>query len=156
MASASLTGNDTILLSFNDPTTLIPIVDLGNGDVAALTFPNELVGVTTGKNGNSLYALNETGNQADLVLRVLRGSKDDKTLNSKLATLTANFGGFILMNCQLIKKVGDGLGNITNDIYNLSGGIISKRVEATSNVEGNTDQSIAVYSLKFTNSPRSL
>ena len=128
MANASLTGNDTILLSFNDPTTLIPIVDLGN----------------------------ETGNQGDLVLRVLRGSKDDKTLNSKLVALSANFGGFILMNCQLIKKIGDGLGNITNDTYNLSGGIISKRVEATSNVEGNTDQALAIYNIKFTNSPRSL
>ena len=56
----------------------------------------------------------------------------------------------------MIKKIGDGLGNITNDTYNLSGGIISKRVEATSNVEGNTDQALAIYNIKFTNSPRSL
>ena len=57
---------------------------------------------------------------------------------------------------KVIKKVGDGKGNVTNDIYDLSGGVFSKRVETTSNVEGNTDQSLAIYNIKFTNSPRSL
>lgn len=150
MATQSLTGNDTISIDG------IPLVDLGDGDVGALTYPNELVGVKTGKNGNSIFALNETGDQADLVIRVLRGSKDDKTLNSRLASMKADFAGFITITGQVIKKVGDGLGNVTNDIYDLSGGVFSKRVETISNVEGNTDQSLAIYNIKFTNSPRSL
>jgi len=150
MATQSLTGNDTISIDG------IPLVDLGDGDVGALTYPNELVGVKTGKNGNSIFALNETGDQADLVIRVLRGSKDDKTLNSRLVSMKADFSGFITITGQVIKKVGDGLGNVTNDIYDLSGGVFSKRVETVSNVEGNTDQSLAIYNIKFTNSPRSL
>lgn len=150
MATQSLTGNDTISIDN------IPLVDLGDGDVGSLTYPNELVGVKTGKNGNSIFALNETGDQADLVLRVLRGSKDDKTLNSRLVSMKADFASFVTITGQVIKKVGDGKGNVTNDIYDLSGGVFSKRVETTSNVEGNTDQSLAIYNIKFTNSPRSL
>jgi len=150
MATQSLTGNDTISIDG------IPLIDLGDGDVGSLTYPNELVGVKTGKNGNSIFALNETGDQADLVLRVLRGSKDDKTLNSRLISMKADFSGFVTITGQVIKKVGDGLGNVTNDIYDLSGGVFSKRVETVSNVEGNTDQSLAIYNIKFTNSPRSL
>ena len=150
MATQSLTGNDTISIDG------IPLIDLGDGDVGSLTYPNELVGVKTGKNGNSIFALNETGDQADLVIRVLRGSKDDKTLNSRLVSMKADFSGFITITGQVIKKVGDGLGNVTNDIYDLSGGVFSKRVETVSNVEGNTDQSLAIYNIKFTNSPRSL
>ncbi len=150
MATQSLTGSDTISIDG------IPLIDLGDGDVGSLTHPNELVGVKTGKNGNSIFALNETGDQADLVLRVLRGSNDDKTLNSRLVSMKADFAGFVTITGQVIKKVGDGLGNVTNDIYDLSGGVFSKRVETISNVEGNTDQSLAIYNIKFTNSPRSL
>jgi hypothetical protein len=150
MATQSLTGSDTISIDG------IPLIDLGDGDVGSLTYPNELVGVKTGKNGNSIFALNETGDQADLVLRVLRGSKDDKTLNSRLISMKADFAGFTTLTAQVIKKVGDGQGNVTNDIYDLSGGVFSKRVETVSNVEGNTDQSLAIYNIKFTNSPRSL
>lgn len=150
MATQSLTGADTISIDG------IPLVDLGDGDVGALTYPNELVGVTTGKNGNSIFALNETGDQADLVLRVLRGSNDDKTLNSRLATMKTDFSAFVTITSQVIKKIGDGQGNISNDIYDLSGGVFLKRVETTSNVEGNTDQSLSIYTIKFTNSPRSI
>jgi hypothetical protein len=143
MATQSLTGSDTISIDG------IPLIDLGDGDVGSLTYP-------TGKNGNSIFALNETGDQADLVLRVLRGSNDDKTLNSRLVSMKADFASFVTITGQVIKKVGDGKGNVTNDIYDLSGGVFSKRVETTSNVEGNTDQSLAIYNIKFTNSPRSL
>jgi len=150
MATQSLTGSDTISIDG------IPLIDLGDGDVGSLTYPNELVGVKTGKNGNSIFALNETGDQAELVLRVLRGSNNDKTLNSRLVSMKADFASFVTITGQVIKKVGDGKGNVTNDIYDLSGGVFSKRVETTSNVEGNTDQSLAIYNIKFTNSPRSL
>jgi hypothetical protein len=150
MATQSLTGSDTISIDG------IPLIDLGDGDVGSLTYPNELVGVKTGKNGNSIFALNETGDQADLVLRVLRGSNDDKNLNSRLVSMKADLASFVTITGQVIKKVGDGKGNVTNDIYDLSGGVFSKRVETVSNVEGNTDQSLAIYNIKFTNSPRSL
>jgi hypothetical protein len=150
MATFSLTGEDTISID------TIPLIDLADGDVGALTFPNELVTPKTGKNKNSIYSLNETGNQADLVIRVIRGSNDDKTLNSRLTAMRADFPAFTLISAQVVKKVGDGQGNVTNDIYDLTGGVFSAPVAVTSNVEGDTEQAVAVYNIKFTNSPRSI
>lgn len=145
---ASLSGNDTITINGR------VFADFADGDVGALTFPNELAVLKTGKNGNTVYALNETGRQADLTLRVIRGSSDDRFLNGLLAQQKANFAGFVLMNGEFIKKIGDGKGNIASDTYITSGGIFSKQVEAKSNVEGDTEQSLSIYNLKFSNAPR--
>lgn len=148
MASVSMTGADT--LKINNRV----LTDLGDGDVAALTFPNESATVKTGKNGNTIYALNESGKQAELVIRVIRGSADDKFLNNLLAQQKNNFAGFVLMIGELTKQVGNGAGIITADTYLLSGGIFSKETETKSNVEGDTEQSLSIYNLKFGRAPR--
>lgn len=150
MSEVSMTGSDTI--SINNRI----LDDLADGDAVNLTFPNDMAVIKTGKNGNSLYALNESGRQAELTIRVIRGSADDKFLNGLLANQRANFASFVLMNAELIKRIGDGLGDVLSDTYVLSGGIFSKQVEAKSNVEGDTEQSIAIYNLRFANSPRAL
>lgn len=150
MATASLTGADTITLDDR------VFADFGDGNIATLTFPNELVGVKTGKNGNSIYALNETGKQLDAELRVLRGSPDDKFLNSKKLGMERDFPSFVLMSGEFVKRVGDGAGNVNREIYSVSGGVFSQSVDVISNVEGDTEQSIAVYRLKFTNAPKSI
>lgn len=143
MNQVSMTGSDTHKI--NDRI----ITDLGDGDVSALTFPNEIATVKTGKNDNSIFALNASGQQAEQSMRVIRGSPDDKFLNNILETQMQNFAGFVLMNGEFVKQVGDGQGNVTADLYICSGGIMSKRVEAKSNVEGDTEQSLAVYSIKW-------
>lgn len=148
MGSQALSGNDSIILNNR------PITDLADGDCAHLTFPNDIANLKTGKNGNSIYGLNESGKQAELKLRVLRGSADDKYLNNLFSQQQANFAGTILMTGQFIKKIGDGQGNIASDTYITSGGIFTKAIEAKSNVEGDTEQSIAVYTIKFSNAPR--
>lgn len=150
MGSVAITGNDTFILNGR------VITDLADQDHSTLTFPNEIATLKTGKNGNTIYSLNETGNQADIELRVVRGSSDDKFLNALLVNQQSNFAGFILMTSELVKKVGDGLGNITKDTYILSGGIFVNMVDAKSNSEGDTEQSIALYRLRFANSPRAL
>lgn len=150
MGTISLTGADTISIDG------IPLVDLGDGDVGSLTFPNSLTETKKGKNGNGIIALNETGDIAELTLRILRGSPDDKTLNSKLFSMKQDFASFVTMTGDIIKKMGDGIGNVTDDIYSLSGGSFSKRIEVTSNVEGNTDQALAIYTITFLNSSRAL
>jgi hypothetical protein len=63
---------------------------------------------------------------------------------------------FVLFRGQFVKRVGDGNGNITQEIYAMSGGIFTKEVDVVSNVEGETEQAVALYRLKFTNAPRSL
>ena len=150
MGISALTGNDTIQI--NDRV----FVDFGDGDVVNFTYPNELVTPKTGKNGNSIYAYNETGEQVDAVLRVLRGSPDDKFLNSLKVSMKSDFPSFTLLSAEFTKRVGDGLGNVSNDIQTVSGGVFTKGIDAKDNAEGDTEQAIATYNFKFTNSKRKI
>lgn len=150
MATVAMSGQDTIIINnrvFND---------LADADCVMLTFPNEIAQVKTGKNGNSIYALNETGKQCEMKIRVVRGSSDDKFLNNLLISQQNNFAGFALLIGEFIKKVGDGLGTVQSDTYVTSGGVFTKQVEAKSNVEGDVAQSVSEYTLKFSNAPRSI
>jgi hypothetical protein len=148
--TVSLTGSDVIIINAN------VLSDLADQDIADLTFPNDIAQAKTGKNGNSIYALNESGRQADFKIRLIRGSGDDKFMNALLALQLANFAAFPLMQGQFTKNVGDGTGNVTQDTYVLSGGIFVKVPAAKSNTEGNTDQSVVMYEMKFTNAPRTI
>lgn len=150
MAVVSLTGKD--LVSING----VNITDLADGDCAALTFPNELSNLKTGKNGNTLYAFNYTGRQCQLILRVIRGSANDKYLNQLLSIYKNDPAAFTLMTGNLIKNVGDGAGNIVNDNYTLSGGTFKKETEVKENADGDTEQAVAIYTLTFSNAPRSI
>lgn len=150
MNGISLTGNDTITINNR------VISDLANGDCAMLTFPNDSSEIETGKNGNAVYGLNESGKRGDLVLRVLRGSADDKYLNNLYSQQQANFSGFVLMFGEVIKKVGDGKGNITNDTYICSGGVFGKGVEAKTNVQGDVEQSVSIWTIKYAQAIRAL
>lgn len=148
MSTTALSGNDTIVINNRI------FSDFADGNVAELTFPNDIANVKTGKDGNSIYGLNESGKQAEFKLRLIRGSADDKFLNGLLAQQQLNFAGFPLMTGQFIKKIGDGRGNIQSDTYITSGGVFTKQVEAKSNVEGESEQSVAIYTMKFSNAPR--
>lgn len=150
MSTIAMSGSDTINLNGR------VLADLADGNVAELTYPNDIANVKTGKNGNSIYGLNESGKQCDLLLRVIRGSSDDKFLNGLLAQQQNNFAGTVLIIGQFIKKIGDGRGNVTSDTYVLSGGVFVKQVEAKSNVDGETEQSLSIYTLRFSNSPRAI
>lgn len=150
MATVAMSGSDTINLLDRVFT------DLADGDCVELTFDNDIASVKTGKNGNSIYSLNETGKQAGVKMRVIRGSADDKFLNNLIVQQNANFAGFPLMYGQFIKKIGDGKGNISSDTYVLSGGVFTKQVEGKMNVEGESEQSVSIYTLKFSNAPRAI
>lgn len=128
--------------------------DLADQNAVELTFPNEIASVKTGKNGNSIYSLNETGRQAEVKLRIIRGSADDKFMNGLMAQQQANFNAFPLMFGEFIKKIGDGTGAVGSDKYLMGGGIFSKLVEGKMNVEGESEQSVSIYTLKFANAPR--
>jgi hypothetical protein len=150
MSAVALSGSDTIVING------YLFVDLADENVVELTFPSDIAQVKTGKNGNSIYGLNETGKQCEMKLRVLRGGADDQFLNNLLIQQQANFAGTVLMQGTFIKKIGDGQGNITSDTYVMSGGVFTKQVEGKSNVAGDTEQSIAIYMIKFSNSPRAI
>ena len=152
MGQVSLTGNDTISIGSRTGGSII-ITAFPDGDNAELTFPNDLTTVKTGKNGNSIYALNSSGIQSQLVLRVLRGTADHKFLLSIQAAYLANPPGFLLLTSKVVKRIGDGRGNIASDTYNLSGGVPTKIPGTTSNVGGDENQAIAVLSAAFSGTP---
>ena len=150
MATVALSGNDSIIINNR------VLSDLADGDVAVLDYPNNIAEVKTGKNGNSIYGLNETGKNAELTLRVIRGSSDDKYLNQLLVSQQQNFAGTVLMIGEFIKRLGDGAGKIASDTYIVSGGVFTKQVSAKSNVDGDTGQSVCEYKIKFSNAPRTI
>lgn len=150
MSAVAMSGKDTIQINNR------VLQNLADADAVVLSFPNDVATVKTGKNGNAIYGLNESGRQSEVKIRVVRGSDDDRFLNGLLAQQRESFETFPLMIGQFTKKVGDGKGNVTSDTYITSGGVFGKQVEAKSNVEGDSEQSVAIYTLKFSNSPRVL
>ena len=148
MNSASLTGKDTTIIDDRI------FEDFGEGDVVSIEFPDDLVEAKVGKNGNVIYVFKNTGKRANVTIRVLLGSKDDKFLNSKLSLYEQNPPAFILMDADFIKKVGDGKGNITNVIYNFSGGLMKKYPGTKENTDGDIEQAIAIWEIIFGNSRR--
>ncbi len=150
MPGQTLSGNDTAVIDnhiFND---------LADANVVEVNFPNDIAAVKTGKNGNALFSLNETGKQCEVIIRTLRGGSDDKFLLAKLNAQNNDFASTVLMQGQFVKKLGDGKGNLSYDNYDLSGGVIGKGVPGKDNVEGDTDQNVAVYNLKFSKGTRQL
>lgn len=139
----ALTGNDTLTLWGR------VFSNLADGDAATVKFSNNLVNGKTGKNKNTIMSKNEMGNNADMVLRILRGSSDDKFLMQKLAQIEKDFASFVLAEGSAVKRVGDGDGTTTRDVYTLKGGTISKKVDYADNVEGSTEQGVSVYNLFF-------
>lgn len=150
MSTTSLTGKDTIKINNRI------LNDFADGDTADLVHPNKLVNVKTGKNGNSIYAYNYSGQQCEVTLRILRGSSDDKYLNNLLALFKNDPAAFSLIQGEFGKNVGNGAGGITQDIYIMSGGVFDKNVDVKENTEGDTEQAISIYHLVFSNSPRSI
>ncbi len=150
MSTIALSGSDTITINNRI------FSDLADANCLDLTYPSDIANVKTGKNGNSIYGLNETGKQCEVKIRVIRGSSDDKFLNGLLSQQQQNFSGFVLMTGSFIKRLGDGQGNVTSDTYIMSGGVFTKQIEGKTNVDGESEQSVAMYTLKFSNAPRVL
>lgn len=149
MSTVALTGQDTIIINNK---LLNP--GLADGNCVELKFPNAIANLKTGKNGNTIYGFNETGRQCEVDIRLIRGSTEDQFLNNLLSQQQSNFSGTVLMFGSFIKKLGDGAGNITSDTYVVSGGIFTKQVEAKTNTDGDVEQSVAMYTIMFSNSPR--
>ena len=150
MSTFNLTSDDTLTLYGR------VFYDFADDAVTSITFPNEYVTVKTGKNQNTLYSKNEAGNNANLVLRLVRGSVDDQFLQSQIAKMQADFVSTTLASGEFVKRLGDGQGNIARDVYTLLGGVIVRRVDASENVSGDTEQAVAVYNITFAKAVRSI
>ena len=153
--SVSLTGKDTIAIGSRGLAPRI-FADLADGDTAVLDFPNNLVEAKTGKNGNTIYAFNSTGKVATASVKVIRGSADDKYLNAEMNRYLNDPPSYTLLDGEFVKRVGDGVGGITSDIYSLDGGIVQKIPVVKENVEGDTEQAVTIWQVIFANSDRGL
>lgn len=150
MATLAVTGQDTIKMGERI------LADFGHGEVAKISYATELATVKTGKNGNAIYVQNASGFQASMDLKLIRGSADDKFMQSLLTLYRSNPTTFVLQNAEVVKKIGDGKGTVASDTYILTGGVPSKQVEAVVNVEGDVEQVLSVYTFIFATSDRAI
>lgn len=131
------------------------ITDFADDDASTVAFATDIVTIKTGKNKNAIFAKNEAGGNASVVLRVMRGSSDDQFLNGKLSEMQRDFVATSLANGEFVKRLGDGQGNVVRDVYTLLGGTFTRNVDGKENVSGDTEQGVAVYNLMFANVKRS-
>lgn len=132
------------------------LTDFADGTVAQLTAPNELSNMTTGYNGNSLAAHNEPGRQRALALRLVKGSSDDKRFNLNYNLWKNHDIRYKPLEMEFTKQIAHSDGSITNDKVTCFFGNPGAQPEQTTDVAGNTDQVVSVYSIKFGNSERSM
>lgn len=150
MGILTVTSNDTLTLNGNVFT------DLAVDDVTSIEFPNELITMKTGKNGNTLYAQNAPGFNGTLTMRLSRGSSDDQFMMGILNAQPSDFPSTVLLNGTFVKRLGDGQGNVTSDVYTLKGGIIAKIPSGKENVSGDVSQAESVFMVKFANAGRNI
>lgn len=143
------TGQD--IIKFNDRI----LKDFANGDVAFISYPNDLHGMNNGKNGNSMAAHNEQGNIAELQLRVIKGSPDDKYLNSTVISWKSRSTSFKPASAELTKIISVD-GGVTNEVTTLGFVIPTRSVETKTNTDGDTEQVVSVYSFRAGTSQRAL
>jgi hypothetical protein len=130
--------------------------DFPHGEIGKLSYSTDIMTVKTGKNQNAIFAVNESGNQATLELRILRGSEDDKWMNQQHVLQKSDPTHFVLANGEIVKAIGDGQGTVTNDTYVLTGGAFTKNIDVVSNVEGEVEQAVAKYTMQFAIAPRAI
>jgi hypothetical protein len=150
MNATSLNGDDTLQLANRT------IVGFGTGDYFKLEFPSDSADMVTGKNGNTAIVQNAKGRMSVGTLRLLRGTADDAFFQDLFDTQQKDFAAAIVVNGQYVKRIGDGAGSIRLDTMKMRSGIITKRIEAKSNAEGETEQAFSVYTFKFARAGRSL
>ena len=79
MTTNTITGKDTLTINNN------VVNDIAFGDVSTIKYNNKRVETKTGKNRNTIFAENAAGANAELVLRLIKGSNDDVFFQTILA-----------------------------------------------------------------------
>lgn len=150
MATVALTGKDVFILDER------VFSGFGDGDVVLVDFPNTLAEMKTGKNGNGVGAANSSGLNATITIKVLRGGSDDKWLNSRFNQFINDSVSFSMFSGSFVKRIGNGSGNVTDDIYKISGALPNKMPNTKDNTDGDVEQSQSIYVLSAFNVRRSI
>ena len=150
----SYTANDIIVCE--DHAGNFVLSDFADGTVAELSAPNELSSMTTGYNGNSLGAHNEPGRQRELTIRIVKGSEDDKRFNTNYNLWKNRDIRFKPFNMTFTKNVAHNDGSITNDKVTCFFGLPTGQPTQMSDMAGNTEQVVSIYTIRFGSSERSM
>jgi hypothetical protein len=150
----SLNGSDTISLTYQGETILL--TQFADKDYGMLSFPNELATMKVGKSGNAVISFNNMGLMGELTLRLLVGNTQDAALNSIQRDFIGDAPSFQLVSGQIVKRSGDGAGNVNNVIYYLQGGVPTTIPEEHSSADGDEEQGIAVWKFKFAQGARQI
>ena len=105
MTQFVLTGDDSLIID-----GIAMNLDFPNGDTTVIDFQNNLAAIATGKDLNTIFAKDESGNNFRMTVRVLRNSKSDIHLNGKQQLQTGDFPAFVLLTGSFSKRLGDGKG----------------------------------------------
>ena len=150
MSTYALTGNDTVILNER------VIKDMADGSIVEISYQNDRVGITTGKNDNTIFAEDRTGSNATLTLRVIRGSADDRWLNGLSIQQNQDLPSFSLLRGAFTKRIGNGYGSISYDNYILIGGAFQRYADTQENLQGETEQGSSVYTIIFAKAERAI
>lgn len=144
----AIAGDDVLIINGQ--------VFTGYADADAIKFEPQgpIAEMKVSKDGNSVYALKFSGIVAKLTLRLIRGSFDDIFLNGLLQQWIAAPSLFILMSGSYVKRIGDGKGGLVNEVYQMAGGVFEAIPPGTSNMDGNIEQMVTVYTFMFRNDAR--
>ena len=143
MTIETLAGSDSLVLD-NEL-----ILDGADADCITLDYPNDMANIYIGKNDNIMITPNAQGGITDVNLRVCINGKTDKYLTNKLSQFKNDPASFQLINGIFTKRTGDGNGNLTKKIYNLSAGVIVKRSGAVDSTVGNVESIVSIWNLRF-------
>lgn len=130
--------------------------DLANANVTEITADNELSTVTTGYNGNGLGAHNEPGRQRMATIRLVKASGDDKRFNENYTLWKNRDRRFKPLQISFTKNIAHGDGSETQDTLYCYFGLPSGQPSQAQNTEGDTEQVVSVYTVRFANNDRVL
>lgn len=150
MGTVALTGKDTHKINGRI------LNDFAPGDCVMIEYESDLMTAKRGKNGNTIYALNENGKLCKATYRLIAGGPDDKFFQGLLAVLENDPPAFVLINAESQKRIGGGNGSVTPITYLMDGGVIKKRPGMKDNAEGDTEQAVVIYELIFGNVARTI
>ena len=119
-----------------------------------ITYDEDKVVVTVGKNGNTIVQVLPAGKKITLAYRVLSGSDDDKFLNSLM--IKQDSGEFNVLEGSSSKIGQDGAGNTVTITYSLSTGVFKKGIDSTMSSTDNKDVAVAVYEFIYASCVRTV
>lgn len=130
--------------------------DFANASVIETTAENELSSLTTGYNGNGLGAHNEPGRQRVANIRLVKASGDDKRFNENYTLWKNRDSRFRPLEISFTKNIAHEDGSITLDTLYCYFGLPAGQPSQVDNTEGDTEQVVSAYSIRFANHDRVL